>query len=81
MVRMKWDFVLLEFMADLQKTCIAFSLDGRDRSFRAHGHTLHDIATLRTGEFLRIPDIVICPGISLYTGLNNLNVYALNIFF
>jgi len=50
-----------EFMADLQKTSIAFSLDGRDRSFRAHGHTLHDIATLRTGEFLRIPDIVIWP--------------------
>jgi len=50
-------------MAELKTTPITFSLDGRDRAFRAHGHTLHDIATLRIGEFPRIPDIVVWPGI------------------
>jgi len=50
-----------EFMAELKTTPITFSLDGRDRAFRAHGHTLHDIATLRIGEFPRIPDIVVWP--------------------
>jgi alkyldihydroxyacetonephosphate synthase len=33
-----------------------------DRLFRAHGHTLHDIALLRGGQFLRIPDVVVWPG-------------------
>ncbi|XP_072021273.1 alkyldihydroxyacetonephosphate synthase, peroxisomal-like [Amphiura filiformis] len=49
------------FLDDLQKTGISFSLDGQDRLFRAHGHTLHDIFTLREGRFERIPDIVIWP--------------------
>ena len=29
--------------------------------FRAHGHTLHEIFTLRSSQFLRIPDLVVWP--------------------
>ena len=50
-------------MTELKLTSVTFSLDGRDRAFRAHGHTLQDIATLRVGQFPRIPDIVVWPGI------------------
>ena len=45
-------------MQDLKSTPITFSLEGMDRLFRAHGHTLHDVAQLRSGTFPRIPDIV-----------------------
>lgn len=38
-----------------------YSLDHEDRLFRSHGHTLHEIVTLRNGCFRRIPDIVIWP--------------------
>jgi len=48
-------------MTELKLTSVTFSLDGRDRAFRAHGHTLQDIATLRVGQFPRIPDIVVWP--------------------
>jgi len=37
-----------------------------DRLFRAHGHTLHDVAQLRSGTFARIPDIVVWPGTHLF---------------
>lgn len=40
---------------------IAFSTKGVDRLFRAHGHTLHDIYTLRESFFERIPDIILWP--------------------
>lgn len=40
---------------------IEFSLRGLDRLVRAHGHTLHDIFTLRESFFDRIPDIVLWP--------------------
>jgi alkyldihydroxyacetonephosphate synthase len=40
---------------------VTFSLEGADRLFRAHGHTLHDIYYLRTGNFPRIPDLVVWP--------------------
>ncbi|XP_076437357.1 alkyldihydroxyacetonephosphate synthase, peroxisomal-like [Babylonia areolata] len=50
-----------EFIADLRKTAISFSDDCQDRVFRAHGHTLHEIFTMREGMFERIPDLVIWP--------------------
>lgn len=40
---------------------ILHSLDPDDRLFRSHGHTLHEIVTLRNGSFKRIPDLVIWP--------------------
>ncbi|XP_071942091.1 alkyldihydroxyacetonephosphate synthase, peroxisomal-like [Antedon mediterranea] len=49
------------FMSELHKIGISFSLDGQDRLFRAHGHTLHEVFVLREGKFERIPDIVIWP--------------------
>lgn len=51
-----------EFFREIHHSGISFSLDGQDRLFRAHGHTLQEIFTLRTGTFARIPDIVIWPG-------------------
>lgn len=50
------------FMEDLKKSGISYSFEGLDRLFRAHGHTLHDIALLRAGSFPRIPDVVAWPG-------------------
>ncbi|XP_071505794.1 alkyldihydroxyacetonephosphate synthase, peroxisomal-like [Diadema antillarum] len=49
------------FVQDLKKTSISCTFDPHDRLFRAHGHTLHDVFTLREGNFERIPDIVIWP--------------------
>ncbi|KAL3272804.1 hypothetical protein HHI36_014264 [Cryptolaemus montrouzieri] len=40
---------------------ISYSLKGIDRMIRAHGQTLHDIFTLRSGMFPRIPDVVLWP--------------------
>ncbi|KAF2879575.1 hypothetical protein ILUMI_26600 [Ignelater luminosus] len=40
---------------------ILYSTKGIDRLIRAHGHTLHDIYTLRESSFERIPDIVLWP--------------------
>ena len=53
---------LIGFVSELKNTNITFSFEGMDRLFRAHGHTLHDIALLRGGQFLRIPDVVVWPG-------------------
>ncbi|KAI1293627.1 Alkyldihydroxyacetonephosphate synthase, peroxisomal [Halotydeus destructor] len=50
-----------DFLNELKLTTIKFSLDGHDRLFRAHGHTLHDVITLRQGRFQRLPDIVVWP--------------------
>ncbi len=56
-------FAKTGFVSDLKNTTISYSFEGMDRLFRAHGHTLHDIAHLRAGQFLRIPDIVVWPGV------------------
>lgn len=40
---------------------VSYSVDVVDRVVRAHGHTLHDIHTLREGTFERIPDVVVWP--------------------
>ncbi|KAK9739288.1 FAD binding domain [Popillia japonica] len=45
----------------LNELNISYSTEGLDRLIRAHGHTLHDIYTLRESFFKRIPDIVIWP--------------------
>lgn len=45
----------------IKKLDVSYSLEGIDRLFRAHGHTLSEVFTLRTGIFDRIPDIVLWP--------------------
>ncbi|KAG7177818.1 alkyldihydroxyacetonephosphate synthase, peroxisomal-like [Homarus americanus] len=50
-----------EFLDEVQTLGITHSLDGEDRLFRAHGHTLAEIFTLREGMFPRIPDLVVWP--------------------
>ncbi|XP_023221447.1 alkyldihydroxyacetonephosphate synthase, peroxisomal-like [Centruroides sculpturatus] len=50
-----------EFMEELQELNVSFTTDSQDRLFRAHGHTMREIFTLRMGRFERIPDIVIWP--------------------
>jgi alkyldihydroxyacetonephosphate synthase len=48
-----------QLMNDLLKTSIAHSFDPSDRLFRSHGHTLHEIFTLRGDRFKRVPDLVV----------------------
>lgn len=48
-------------LQELDATSISYSLEGSDRLFRAHGHTLEEIFQLRTGNFPRIPDLVVWP--------------------
>jgi alkyldihydroxyacetonephosphate synthase len=47
------------------KDIIALKIDhsdfGEDRLVRCHGQSLHDIHTLREGQFKRIPDLVLWP--------------------
>ena len=50
-----------DFINELKTNNISLSLDGDDRLFRSHGHTLHDIYNIRTGNFPRIPDVVAWP--------------------
>ncbi|XP_043931246.1 alkyldihydroxyacetonephosphate synthase, peroxisomal [Protopterus annectens] len=49
------------FLQSIKATDIPFSHDAEDRLFRAHGHCLHEIFTLREGRFDRIPDLVVWP--------------------
>lgn len=53
---------LLEAIKELK---IDHSIDGVDRLFRAHGHTLREIYLLKHNSFTRIPDIVLWPSKSL----------------
>ncbi|KAF4519566.1 hypothetical protein B566_EDAN004770 [Ephemera danica] len=50
-----------DYLKEVKKLGISFSLEGEDRLFRGHGHTLHDLMTLREGSFDRIPDLVAWP--------------------
>ena len=50
-----------EFLGELTNGGISYSLEGDDRQFRSHGHTLHEIYNIRTGNFPRIPDVVAWP--------------------
>ncbi|XP_055616526.1 alkyldihydroxyacetonephosphate synthase [Toxorhynchites rutilus septentrionalis] len=50
-----------DFIASLRQHKIDFSQSGEDRLIRCHGQALHDIYALRTGQFRRIPDVVVFP--------------------
>lgn len=50
-----------EVVKELQTSAISYSFDASDRLFRSHGHTLHEIFTLRQDKFKRVPDIVVWP--------------------
>lgn len=54
--------IATEVLEQLKQLDVPYSQKGLDRLFRAHGHTLHDIYTLRTKIFSkRIPDVVVWP--------------------
>ena len=50
-----------DFLQNIKLLKIDHSLNGEDRLIRCHGQTLHDIHTLRSGHFKRIPDLVLWP--------------------
>jgi len=50
-----------ELLEVIKKLMIDYSIDGVDRLFRAHGHTLREIYLLKYSSFQRIPDIVLWP--------------------
>lgn len=50
-----------EILALVSNLNIEYSIECIDRLFRAHGHTMHDVFTLRESMFDRIPDIVMWP--------------------
>lgn len=50
-----------DFMEAIKRLKIDHSTNGEDRLIRCHGQTLSDIHTLRTGNFTRIPDVVLWP--------------------
>ncbi|XP_011313795.1 alkyldihydroxyacetonephosphate synthase [Fopius arisanus] len=50
-----------EFLQAIEGLKITHSLDGMDRLFRAHGHTLREIYQLKRGHIERLPDIVLWP--------------------
>lgn len=49
------------FLEGIKLLNIDHSMNGEDRLIRCHGQTLHDIHTLRSGHFKRIPDLVLWP--------------------
>ena len=49
------------FVNDLKKIKIDYSLDGEDRLIRSHGQTINEIYDLRYGNIKRIPDIILWP--------------------
>lgn len=53
---------LSEFLDEMKSLGIEMSIEGEDRLFRAHGHTLAEVFVLREGMFPRIPDVVVWPG-------------------
>lgn len=50
-----------ENLQSIKNLNIEYSMEGEDRLVRAHGHTLHDIFTLRESFFDKIPDIILWP--------------------
>ena len=50
-----------EFLQELKKNKIDFSLEGPDRIYRSHGQYMLDILASRTGNIKRIPDLVVWP--------------------
>ena len=49
------------FLNAIQADNFDYSQDSQDRYFRAHGHTLEEVFTMRHGMFERLPDIVLWP--------------------
>jgi alkyldihydroxyacetonephosphate synthase len=50
-----------DFLEGIKRLEIDYSTLGEDHLIRCHGQTFHDIHTLRTGKFTRIPDVVLWP--------------------
>ncbi|XP_043266484.1 alkyldihydroxyacetonephosphate synthase [Venturia canescens] len=50
-----------EFVRAIEQRNIDYSIDGPDRLFRGHGHTLREMVQLKQGSFERIPDIIVWP--------------------
>ena len=50
-----------DFIEGIKRLNIDYSIEGEDRLIRCHGQTLHDISSVRTGKFSRIPDVVLWP--------------------
>ncbi|XP_034936548.1 alkyldihydroxyacetonephosphate synthase [Chelonus insularis] len=50
-----------EFVNAVKELNITYSIEGIDRLFRAHGHTLREMVQLKQGNFERIPDIILWP--------------------
>lgn len=50
-----------KFFDEIKTNKIDYSLDGEDRLIRSHGQTINEIYNLRTGNYKRIPDIVLWP--------------------
>jgi len=55
------DPLICQAFLDELPTSITRSVEGMDRLFRSHGHTLHDVYHMKTASFGRIPDVVVWP--------------------
>jgi alkyldihydroxyacetonephosphate synthase len=60
-VRVPEPIVNVQFLEHLRKNGISFSDAPNYRLVRSHGHTIHDIMALRSGEVDRVPDVVAFP--------------------
>jgi alkyldihydroxyacetonephosphate synthase len=49
------------FESEISKFCVKLSHSGIDRIVHSHGHTCHELFSLRTGKWGRIPDVVVWP--------------------
>ncbi|KAF4519564.1 hypothetical protein B566_EDAN004768 [Ephemera danica] len=54
-------FEFTDFINEIKKLNIPFSMKGEDRFYRGHGMAISEILNLREGDFKRIPDIVTWP--------------------
>ncbi|XP_065920530.1 alkyldihydroxyacetonephosphate synthase, peroxisomal-like [Dysidea avara] len=50
------------FVDAVRPHCVKISEDSMDRLVHSHGHTCHELFSLRTGNFGRFPDYVVWPG-------------------
>ena len=51
-----------EFLSALTEAGISHSVAGDDRLWRSHGHTMHEIFALRSGQLPPMVDVVVWPG-------------------
>nr|CAD66418.1 alkyl-dihydroxyacetonephosphate synthase [Suberites domuncula]CAD79441.1 dihydroxyacetonephosphate synthase [Suberites domuncula] len=49
------------FIDEIAHHCKVFTDSADERIFRSHGHTCHELFSLRTGKVGRIPDLVVWP--------------------